>query len=156
MLTFKQYFDASNKINESYDDDYYDDDYEDDFSLSMHDRQLFNRYCTKYKKLIDTIAQINKLSQKLDDQQLDKDPKAIALGKQCTKLIGEMGKIAGQFVRDPVGEYLYDILCVADELYTQYPQPSNFIDSGEFTVNTIADLNRVIDQYEQTGEIDEF
>lgn len=152
MLTIKEYLKLGNyNLDEQYDDD--EDDL--DYSLSNHDRNLYKKYRKYYQDLIDNVDQINAIADKVGDE-LDDNQDAVDLGEECAALIKQMGSLANKFDDEQLGDFLFEILCVADDLYTRYPQPSNFADGGEFYTTTIENLDNTIEQYQQTGDFDAF
>lgn len=154
MISIQQYLEQGN-YNEDYDDgDYFEEQEQPEYCLSSDDHTLYNKYRACYQQLIDCVDQINEIAS--NDCCLDSNPQAIQAGQRCAQLIGEMGDLASAFQDDQLGEFLFDILCVADYLYDGYPQPSNFADGGEFYTTTIENLDYTIMRYEYTGEFDQF
>lgn len=152
MLTIKEYLKlGNNNLDEQYDDE---DDL--DYSLSNHDRNLYKKYRKHYLDLIDNVDQINAIAERVGEDALNDNDNAVNLGKHCAQLIGDMGRLAQKFDDEQLGEFLFEILCVADDLYTRYPHPSNFADGGEFYTTSIENLDNTVEQYQQTGDFDAF
>lgn len=155
MKSLKQYFYESDW---SYDDE--DDQFEN--PLSEHDRFACNRYIDLYAKLLETIEKLNKLAMPIYKKVnkdtgefrkiIDKDKQAIALGKQCRKLVNKIYDTATGIEDDYLRTRLMELVEVPIGHEYDVEIPSGYTIDGEFPTVSIKDLKKAIDDYEETGE----